>query len=346
MKLFPYLTIAALLGAASNAPAADPPEIKAVKLVRGEIVRYVTLPGNIRANQQVTLYAKVAGYLKSLAVDKGDEVKLDQPLGEIEVPELDSDLAKFEAEVTVANIDYERVSSAAKKAPDLVTPQALSEAEGKRKVAQARLEQTKTLMKYSHVAAPFAGIVTQRFVDPGAFIPVPSSGAVVQSAALLTVADFRTVRVQVAVPELEAVLVAKGQPVKFGVEALPGKSFTTTVSRISYALDESTRTMLVEADLPNPDLVLRPGMYATVKVGVEKKTEALLVPAEAVVMEKTNAFVFTAVDGKAKKNAVKLGFTDGTSTEIASGLGAQDRALIPGKATLADGQPITPKNAP
>jgi multidrug efflux pump subunit AcrA (membrane-fusion protein) len=87
-------------------------------------------------------------------------------------------------------------------------------------------------------------------------------------------------------------------------------------------------------------------MYATVKVGVEKKADALLVPAEAVVMEKTNAFVFTAVDGKAKKNAVKLGFTDGTNTEIASGLTEQDRALIPGKVPPADGQPITVKTAP
>jgi membrane fusion protein, multidrug efflux system len=336
---------AAWCALALTATAAELPEIKTAKPTRGEVVRYVTLPGTIRANQQATLHAKVAGYLKSLSVDKGDAVKADQPLGEIEVPELASDLAKYEAELKVADIDFERVSNAAKKAPDLVTPQALSEAEGKRKVARARLEQTTTLMKYSRIAAPFSGIVTQRFVDPGAFIPVPTSGAAAQTA-IVTISDFHTVRVQVAVPELEAVLVEKDEPVKFSVEALPGKVFAAKVSRISYALDEATRTMLVEADIENPGLTLRPGMYATVKVGVEKKENALLVPVEALVMEKTNAFVFVAIDGKAKKTPVKLGFNDGVNAELASGVTEQDRVLLVGKTVLTDGQAVTLKATP
>src|SRR5215207_2593796 len=260
--------------------AADHPAFKATHPAPGEIIRYVTLPGNIRANQQVTLYAKVPGYLKSLAVDRGDTVKAEQSLGEIEMPELTSDLAKFEAEVKVAELDFLRVSAAAKKAPDLVTPQSLTEAEGKLKVAKARLEQTTTMLNYSRIQAPFAGIVTQRFVDPGAFIPVPGSGAA-QTAAILTIADFATVRVQVAAPEVEAALVDRGEPVKFTVEGLAGKTFEAEVSRIGYALDELTRTMMVEADVKNADLTLRPGMYAMVKIGVEKKSNALLVPVDA-----------------------------------------------------------------
>ncbi len=343
MKLAPFLSVT--LALATTAVAADPPAITATHPARGEITRYVTLPGTIRANQQATLYAKVPGYLKSLAVDKGDAVKEDQPLGEIEVPELASDLAKYEAEMKVADIDFERVNNAAKKAPDLVTPQSLSEADGKRKVARARLDQTTTLLKYSHIAAPFAGVITQRFVDPGAFIPVPTSGAA-QTAAIVTIADFNTVRVQVAVPELEASLVEKGEPVKFSVEGLPGKIFEAKISRISYALDEATRTMLVEADAPNVDLKLRPGMYATAKIGVETKAGALLVPVEAVVMEKTNAFVFTVADGRAKKTAVKLGFNDGVKAEIASGVTEQERVLLVGKMTLTDGQPVNAKDTP
>lgn len=343
MKSVSFLSLT--LALATTVVAAEPPKIPAISPTRGSITRYVTLPGTIRANQQATLYAKVPGYLKSLDVDKGDTVKADQPLGEIEVPELASDLAKFEAEVKVADIDFERVSNAAKKAPDLVTPQSLSEAEGKRKVARARLEQTTTLMKYSRIAAPFAGVITQRFVDPGAFIPVPTSGAA-QTAAIVTIADFHTIRVQVAVPELEASLVDKGDPVKFSVEGLPGKTFEAKVSRISYALDEATRTMLIEADAPNTDLTLRPGMYTTAKIGVETKTDALLVPVEALVMEKTNAFLFLVADGKAKKTAVKLGFNDGSKAEIASGATEQDRVLLGGKMTLTDGQPVNPQDAP
>ncbi len=343
MKLTPFLGAVLALAAVARA---DAPEIKATHPGRGEITRYVTLPGTLRANQQATLYAKVPGYLKSLGVDKGDSVRADQSLGEIEVPELVSDLAKYEAEVKVAEIDFERVSGAAKKAPDLVTPQSLSEAEGKLKVARARLDQTTVLLKYSRILAPFSGVITQRFVDPGAFIPAPTSGGTMQAAAIVTIADFDTVRVQVAVPEAEASLVDKGEPVKFSVEGLPGKAFEATVSRISYALDEATRTMLVEADVPNPTRALRPGMYAMVKIGVEKKTDALLIPAEAIVMEKTNAFVFTAVDGKAKKTAVKLGFNDGAKAEIASGATEQDRVLLVGKLTLTDGQSVNAKDAP
>ena len=145
--------------------------------------------------------------------------------------------------------------------------------------------------------------------------------------------------------ELGASLVEKGKPVKFTVEGLPGKTFETTVSRISYALDEATRTMLVEADMQNTDLTLRPGMYATAKIGVEKKTGALLVPVEAIVMEKTNAFLFTTADGKAKKTAVKLGFNDGVRAEIASGATEQDRVLLAGKMTLTDGQSVNARDA-
>lgn len=343
MKL--RLLFGALAALIATSAAADVIELKATHPARGAITRFVALPGTVRANQQATLCAKVPGYLKTLSVDKGDAVKADQSLGEIEVPELTSDLAKFQAELKVAEIEFDRVSGAAKKAPDLVTAQSLSEAEGKLKVARARLDQTTTLLKYTRVVAPFAGIVTQRFVDPGAFIPVPTSGTI-QAAAIITLADFTTVRVQVAVPEAESALVQPGEPVRFAVDGLPGKSFEAVVSRISYALDEATRTMLIEADVHNDALALRPGMYATVKIGVETKADALLVPVEAIVMEKTNAFVFLAVDGKAKKTAVKLGFNDGSKAEIASGATEQDRVLLVGKTTLTDGQPVNAKDAP
>src|SRR5882672_4728851 len=131
--------------------AADAPKPIVVKVIhptRGEIVRFVTLPGTIKANQQATLYAKVAGYLKSLSVDKGDRVQAGQSLGEIEVPELLADLAKFKAEVKVAETDYQRVSGAQKKAPDLVTPQSVDEAKGRLDIASANLERTETLLRY------------------------------------------------------------------------------------------------------------------------------------------------------------------------------------------------------
>jgi hypothetical protein len=98
--------------------------------------------------------------------------------------------------------------------------------------------------------------------------------------------------------------------------------------------------MLVEADLANPGLAFRPGQYATIKVGVEKHTDALLIPVEALVMEKTNAFTYLAVDGKAKKTAIKIGFNDGARVEILSGLDPAAAVILVGKLALTDAQPV------
>jgi membrane fusion protein (multidrug efflux system) len=322
------------------ADAPKPVEVKVTRPSRGEIVRYVTLPGSIRANQQATLYAKVAGYLKSLGVDKGDRVQAGQSLGEIEVPELLADLAKYKAEWDIADLDYGRAVMAHEKSPDLVVQQSVDAAKAKALMAKANLERTQTMLSYAKITAPFSGIVTARFVDPGAFIPSATSGSAAQTAALVTLADFNTVRAQVALPEAEASLAQVGQPVKLAVEGLAGKTFESKISRLSYALDDATRTMLVEADLANPDLALRPGMYATIKVGVEKHTEALRIPVAALVLEKANAFAFVARGGQAKKTALKVGFNDGALVEVVGGLAGNEAVILAGKLPLTDGAAV------
>src|SRR5205823_7837278 len=135
-------------------------------------------------------------------------------------------------------------------------------AKGKLDVAKASLERTEALLGFAKIAAPFAGVITKRMVDPGAFIPAATSGSVAQNAAVVTLTDFNRVRVQVAVPELETSLVATGQPATVTADGLPGRSFDGKITRFSYALDEATKTMLAEIEVPNPNLELRPGMYA------------------------------------------------------------------------------------
>jgi membrane fusion protein, multidrug efflux system len=331
------------------APAAEPPrpmEVLTVRPARGDITRFATLPGSIRARQQAMLYAKVAGYLKSISVDRGDHVKAGQVLAEIEVPELLADLARYKAELKVADIESRRTAEAQKKASDLVTPQSVDSALGRLEIAQSNLERVETLLRYSKLVAPFDGVVTTRHVDPGAFIPVATSGSAAGNAAIVMLMDFSTVRVQVAVPELEASLLREGQPVKVTTEGLPGKFFEGKVSRISYALDELSRTMLVEADLPNPQLLLRPGMYATVRIGIEKHENALLVPVDALVMEKANAFVFIADSGHARKARIQTGFNDGVNVETVGGLTGNEAVIRVGKMSLADGQAVNLKGTP
>lgn len=342
MKYTTLLTgLAALLTcAASAAETKSALAVRVVRATRGEVVRYVTLPGTVRANQQVTLYAKVAGYLKTVGVDKGHPVKAGDVLAELEVPELIADLKRYQADAKVAEIELQRLSDAQKKAPDLVLPQALDKARGTLDSANASMERTQTLLDFAKITAPFAGVITMRFVDPGAFVPAATSGSTPQSAALFTLMDFSTVRVQTGVPEMEVPFVREGKPVKVQIEELPGTAIQGQVSRFSYALNETTRTMLVEADLPNPDGMLRPGMYATVKIGVETHPDALLIPAEALVMEKTAAFVFKLAEGKAKKTPVTIGFNDGSNVELVKGVEPGESVIVAGKLTLADGQAV------
>jgi membrane fusion protein, multidrug efflux system len=324
---------------------APPVAVQTAKPERGPITRYITLPGDVRPYQQATLYAKVPGYLKTITVDKGDRVKEGALLAEIEVPELIAERAKDRAEVEVADINYKRLNDSQRKAPDLVMPQTVDDARGRLDVAKANLEHTETLLNYARITAPFPGIITRRLVDPGAFIPAATSGSSAQNAAIVTLSDFNRIRLQVAVPENEASLVAINQPVRFTVEGLPSRSFEGTVTRFSYALEESSKTMLAEIELANPNLELRPGMYASVKLGIERKPDALLVPVEALVQEKAGASVFTIADNKAKKTPVKAGFNDGQHVEILSGLKQYQEVILVGKQPLSDGQAVKPMEA-
>jgi len=298
------------------------------------------LPGEIKPYQQATLYAKVGGYLKTISVDKGEQVKEGALLAEIEVPELLAERARYRAEVEVAAIDYKRLNESQQKAPDLVIPQTVDDARGKLDIAKANLEGTETLLNYARIVAPFSGMITRRMVDPGAFIPAATSGSTAQNAAIVTLTDFNQVRLQVAVPEVEASLIATDQPVELTVDGLPGRSFEGKVTRFAYALDEASKTMLVEIELPNPKLELRPGMYAIVKIGIERKEDALLIPVDALVTEKAGASVFLLAENKAKKTRVQTGFNDGTQVEIASGLQPNQQVILVGKRTLSDGQPV------
>ena len=324
---------------AASTPAA--PEVAVTSPRRGDIHRFVTIPGTLRANQQVTLHAKVPGYLKSIKVDKGDAVKAGDLLAELEMPEIVAERAKHEAELNIAKLESERLKSARAKAPDLITPAASDTANARLAMAQAGLAANETMLRYSKIVAPFDGVVTMRYVDTGAFVPAATASSNPGAAAIVTVMDYSTVRARAAVPEIEAARVQVGQPVVLTTDSLPGKTFRGKVSRHSGALDEGTRSLLVEADFPNSDLTLRPGMYAIIKIGVEHHTNALLVPAAALVREKAAGFLFTLADGKATRVPVKYGFNDGTNVEILEGIADNARVLIPGKTPLVAGQSVT-----
>lgn len=312
-------------------------ELPAVKPERGVIHRWITLPASLAPWQEVELRARVSGYVKSIAVDKGDLVQAGQQLAEVEVPELQADLIRHRAEVAAAEVGVKRFHEAREKSPDLVLPQSVDDAEARLAIAKAGFERALTLLEFAQIKAPFSGIVTNRFADPGAF-------AAEGGAPLLHLVDASRIRLQIPVIESESAFVKIGQPVEATIKAIRSQVVKGAVSRTGYALEESSRTLLVEADLPNPEGTLRPGMFATARLAVERHDNALLIPKAGLVREKAKAFVFVAVQGKAAKTPVNPGFEDGARVEIPD-LPADALVLLPGSTVLADGQEISVKVA-
>jgi membrane fusion protein (multidrug efflux system) len=339
--LWPVLvaTLAALHACARseghNPPpaAVEPTPVQTVHLPEGPITRTISLPAQVIPLYEATLYAKVSGYLKSINVDKGDKVKVGAVLARIEIPELVAARAKQQAELTAAEADYKRLAESLQRTPDLVVPNTVDLARGRFEVARAGVQESDTLLGYATITAPFTGVITQRFVDPGALIPVGSAGA-----AIVSLMDFTQVRLQVAVPEIEAARVAVGQPVKVTTDNLPGRQFDGKVTRYSYALDKVNRTMLAEAILDNADLSLRPGMLVTAAIGIERKEKALLMPTDALVMEKMNAFAYTVKGNIVSKRPIKIGFTDAKNVEVVEGLSIEEPIILAGKLKLNDAQ--------
>jgi RND family efflux transporter MFP subunit len=334
-----------LLGSAARAL-----ELPVAKPATGTIHRWVALPSSLAPWQQATLFAKVTGYIKKINVDKGDTVKAGQVIAEIEVPELETDLVKYEAESVAlkpafefARLEYDRLTTARKNSSDLILPQMVDKAKSdldKAKadfdIAEANSKRARVMLGYAKIVAPFDGIITARHVDPGALVNASASKVV-------ELVDAGTIRLQIPVTEMEASLVQVGKPVKAAIDAVGSAPVEAKISRIAYALDPATRTMLAEADLKNADLKLRPGMYAMTKIAVDRHDNAMLIPVTGLVMEKTNAFAFKHVGGKAVKTAITVGFNDGANVEVLTGLDKDAVVLLPDKVTLTPDQPVTAK---
>jgi membrane fusion protein, multidrug efflux system len=301
-----------------------------VRPQRGDIVRSITLPGDLVGLYQSTLYAKVTGYLKTISVDKGDWVKNGQVLAEIEVPELEQRLARTKADLEVQHLTYQRLEQVWKSDPRLVARQDVDIAQGKYLEAKAQMDELEAMVSYTRIVAPFDGVITGRFVDPGALIKAggeqtasaeqgsasPNTG----TSPVLSLARIDTMRTYVYAPQDAVGLIRRGMPATLTLADLPGRSFEGVVTRYANSLDLGTRTMLTEIDLKNPRNELYPGMYANVKLELERHRDALKLPDSAIGDSAGGKYVMVALDGKLKKQEVTVGINNGKSAEIVSGL--------------------------
>jgi membrane fusion protein, multidrug efflux system len=329
------------------APSSAALPVQTIPVKRRDLARTLTLPGNVSPWLQATLYAKVPGYLKSMHADKGDVVKKGQLLAVLDAPEVEQLFQQADADYQIKQVTFERMRNVWRENPDVIAKQDVDMAEAAAKAAKHLRDSRRAMLEYTKVFAPFDGTVTARFADPGAFIPA-ATGSATQSIPLYTVMDLNTVRIYVSVPQEAALWANQGVPAVLTARELPGQEFRGAITRTTTALDPSTRTLLVEIDLPNQDHRLRPGMFVTATLLLEEHPQALTLPPAALVSDKTGISVFIVERGKAKQVMVKTGLDDGARVEIIEGLEENMEVVVVGKTGLTDGQAVdaTPYSLP
>lgn len=423
-------------GCRHEAGAIDAPDgdtlvrVTPIKPTRESLVRFTEQPGQIAAIEEAPIYAKVSGYVRKVHVDIGDKVtgpvyddgKLvtaGQTLLEIDVPELEKELAqrnaaieqaksetkqaeaaikvaqasKASAAATVeetkamverANAERDRWQSELDRITDLAARQAVTNklvdetqskfraadaagreiaakilsaeahvtegdaliekaqadaeaAAAKQDVAVADRDRTASLLSYTTLTAPFSGVVAARHVDTGHLVNANSQA----KEALLVIVRPEIVRVYVDVPEVDAVFIEPGAEAQLRVPSLAAEEVKGTVTRTTWVLDQATRTLRTEIDVPNPDSRLRPGMYAYAKLKVAERQDAWVIPKTAILTSGGQSFVWRVeADGTLIKQAIQTGLEAGGKVEVLAGLTGEQALLGVNPAAFREGQKV------
>jgi membrane fusion protein, multidrug efflux system len=307
--------------------------------VRGPDFRKVSLLGEARPYKTATLYAKVSGYLARIAVDAGDRVKAGQFIAEITSPELD-------AQYRGANAALENRRKLAERTRDLASKgffsqQALDNAETDVRTQEDVAKEIRTMQNYRVLVAPFAGVVTTRYVDPGALVTNATSN---QTAAqpVVTVSDTSKLRVTVYVDQIDAGFVKPGTKVEIADSSNPAVKAEATVSRTSGELDPRTRTLATQVDFDNSKGTFISGAFVSVSLLIPSKS-FIEVPAGALITREGKSLVAAITDDKRLKfTPIEAAGTDGKVIRIASGLGEGVRVALNAPNTISDGAKVNP----
>lgn len=215
----------------------------------------------------------------------------------------------------------------------------LGAAQAHLRVAKAELARAATMLSYAAMKAPFDGVVTLRQVDTGHYVQ-PAGGGM---SPLMVVARHDQVRIFVDVPEMEAVLVdagEEGDAVTLTIPALAGRQLQANVRRTSWSLDPANRSLRAEIDIPNPEGALRPGMYATAAILLDKRVDVLTLPTAAIVRDGRDTYCCTVESGKITRRKIELGLRSGAEVEVLSGLSAKDTVVLARAESLTTGQSV------
>lgn len=329
-----------------NKPA-EAPVIETVTVKKDKLSTDLKLPGELIAYQQVDIYAKVTSFVKELKVDIGSEVSAGQVLMTLEAPELSSQLAAAESRLksqeaiyVASKANYDRVLETA-KTPGTISQNDVDQAMAKKNSDQAQLDAARayqkeisTMVGYLEIRAPFAGIITARNVNLGAYVGPSGKGS---EFPLLTLQEQKQLRLAVSIPETYTGYLEQGDEVSFTVKSLPNDVFKAQIKRMAGALDLKLRSERIEMDVTNTNKKLLPGMVAEVSIPLGSGDSTYVVPKTAVVNSAEGVYVIQVIDNKAKKIAIKKGRDSGDNVEVFGELKTNDLLVKKANEEIRDG---------
>lgn len=372
LAAFRIATVVGWIGAASERPATPAGPVGAfgrgaplpvVSVVAapveiGVVEEVAAIPGTLRPQYQVDVFPRRAGRLASVFVDVGDRVEAGDVVAVVEHADLllqerqsaagvaasRASLRRAEAQLERARAEYERAAllyeQGAATAQELQAMRnQLQEAEIQRDVAAAQLEQAESnyemvrlQLAQVEVDTPVGGIVVQRSVLPGMQV---STGT-----AVATVAALDPIEVLFHVPERDIGRIRRGQPIVVAVDAFPNERFVGYIGQIDAVVDAQTRTVAVRGRVDNPDLRLRPGMFARVEVALGRAEGVALLPREALMTGTSGDYVFVVEDGIVRMRPVVIGLQGREHLEVREGLSEGELIVTVGQQSLRDGQRV------
>jgi RND family efflux transporter MFP subunit len=326
---------------------------------RREVVDYITVVGNLIGQATVDVVPRVGGRIESIPVKLGDRVTKGQTVVKIEDDQIREQINQRMASLKVNEANVQQRESDAKltetifarmKAQydrDLLSKQLLEDAEAKYNTAvsnvavakaqlvqmQSSVDELKITLANTTVTSPVDGFVSKRVLDQGAF-----AGA---NTVILSVVDIGIVRMVANLVEKDMKRVQPGVQAVVEVDAFPGEQFTGQVSRVAPVFDPATRTAPMEIEVPNPGFRLKPGLYARVKLTVDRRPNALTVPRGAIADIEGKRGVFMLENQVARFHEVKTGLQDNERVEILEGLNEGQRVVTVGTLALRDGDRIS-----
>jgi RND family efflux transporter MFP subunit len=314
------------------------PRVEFVTAAAGPTERMIRLLGDVRSGATAVLYAKVAGYMKEIYVDKGDKVETGQVLAEIESPEVEQQFAASSADLANKRRNLARIKELFSKGN--TTQVALYNAETEVAVAENNVGVLATSVSYKTVRAPFAGRVTARFVDPGALV-TNSQTNITSAMPMMTLSDDTRVRVFTYVQQMDVPFVQVGNRAVISDAANPERNKVGTVTRMTGELEPRTRTMLIEVHLDNADGFFTPGSFAYVTLHVPIRSY-IQIPVGGLITRGEDHVVGVLDNDVVRFRTVKVATTDGAVVSLLDGLKAGERIVINLPNEVTNGSRVQP----